>query len=331
MDIPAPPITRAVNEEIMSHLLDTCMRLNLSTLPDQHPIRYALSAMGVEFVEDLYPWTLSDIKEVTWTMPVKSEDSSAIPEVKRLNGGYSNQVYALRNMIADVLDSTNFNTTKEHFLELGRPDYMQYLRNPGEAHKPASLVSTSTAESFTCSVKRDVLAYPKLNNIVDFPSWRVEFDALAIKDGFEDVLNNGYIPNSIEKEQIFRLQNNFLYAVFATTLKATQARNIFHKHTDTHDAQAIYHQVVEEATRSARAHKQKTEHVKNLTMKKLDSSWKGSHDGFLIWFEQELIRYEALVPACEYYKDNQKRAMLEAAVLPQEHLDGVMNQADVVT
>ena len=66
-------------------------------------------------------------------------------------------------------------------------------------------------------------------------------------------------------------------------------------------------------------------------MKKLDSSWKGSHDGFLIWFEQELIRYKELVPACEYYKDNQKRTMLEAAVSPQDHLNSVMNQADVVT
>ena len=66
-------------------------------------------------------------------------------------------------------------------------------------------------------------------------------------------------------------------------------------------------------------------------MKKLDSSWKGSHDGFLIWFEQELLRYEELVPACEYYKDNQKRLMLETAVSPQDHLNNVMNQADVVT
>ena len=130
MDIPAPPITRAVNEEIMSHLLDTCMQLNLSTSSDKHPICYALSAMGVEFVEDLYPWTLSDIKETTWKIPVKSEDPSATPEVRRLNGGYTTQVYTLCNMIANVLDSTNFNTTKEHFLELGRPDYMQYLRNP---------------------------------------------------------------------------------------------------------------------------------------------------------------------------------------------------------
>ena len=310
MEIPAPPITRATNELIMSHLLDTCMWLNRHDASDKHPIRYALAAMGVEFVEDLYPWTLSDIKDVTWTTPVKSDDSSTPPQIERLNGGYANQVYALRNMIADVLESTNFNPTKENFLELDRPDYMKYLRNPGETHKPASLVSTSTAESFKRSVKRDVLAYPKLNNIVDFPSWRVEFDALAIKDGFEDVLNHAYTPNTIEKEQIFQLQNNFLYAVFASTLKATQARNIFRKHTDTRDAQKIYHQVVEEATRSARAHKQKTEHVTNLTTKKLDSSWKGSHDGFLIWFEQELIRYEELVPASEYFKDNQKRAML---------------------
>ena len=194
----------------MTHLLNTCMRLNEQNAADEHPIRHAISAMQIEFVEDLYSFSLPEIKAITWQVTTKSEDTSPTTTTHSLNGGYANQVYALRNMVADVLDRTSFNPTKDDFLELSRPDFMMYLRNPGETHKPASLTSSSTAETFKRTIKRDVLAYPKLNNIVDFPSWRVEFEALAIKDGFEDVLNAEYTPNSDEKTHIFRLHKNFL-------------------------------------------------------------------------------------------------------------------------
>ena len=129
MDIPAPPITRSVNEEIMNHLLNTCMRLNERTASDEHPIRHAISAMQIEFVEDLYSFSLPEIKAITWQVVTKSEDTSPTTTTHSLNGGYANQVYALRNMVADVLDRTNFNPTKDNFLELSRPDYMMYLRN----------------------------------------------------------------------------------------------------------------------------------------------------------------------------------------------------------
>ena len=86
------------------------MRLNEKATADEHPICRAISAMGIEFVEDLYSYSLSDIKEITWDVVVKHENTSPTTTTDRLTGGYANQVYALRNMIADVLDSTNLTT-----------------------------------------------------------------------------------------------------------------------------------------------------------------------------------------------------------------------------
>ena len=53
----------------------------------------------------------------------------------------------------------------------------------------------------------------------------MQFDALAIKDNVAKVIDSTYVPTPDDAD-VFRVQQDFVYAVFTSTLKDPTAKNI---------------------------------------------------------------------------------------------------------
>ena len=123
--------------------------------------------------------------------------------------------------------------------------------------KPNKSSTTSTAitlSDFKKSIKRDAGIYPELKDIIHFNTWKVQFEALIAKDQLGHVINASYSPlPSTDEDITFRLQQDFVFVVFASKLNAAEAKQIVLKHVNDNDAQAVYKKLKHEAMKSARA------------------------------------------------------------------------------
>ena len=121
-------------------------------------------------------------------------------------------------------------------------EYMRYCANPRVPNqiRPTALASpttTSQTAAFQRGNKRDLAQYPVLKDILNFSTWRLSFEAIAIKDGLENILDPSYIPAPVgESETMFQYQQQFLFAVFTQTLKDPTAKDILSKHRRHGDA-----------------------------------------------------------------------------------------------
>ena len=150
-----------------------------------------------------------------------------------------------------------------------------------------------------------------MKNIVNFSTWKLSFDALATKDDLSNVLNETYKPAAGSAQDDFTLQQLFDFTVYTKTLKDPTAKDILRTHQHTSNAQKIYAQLCQSATKSAKA---KDDLAEFLTTTKLDSTWHGSHHGFLLHWCSQLCAYEELADSSELYLSRQKLNLLSKAV-----------------
>ena len=75
--------------------------------------------------------------------------------------------------------------------------------------------------------------------------------------------------------------------------------------------------------KSTRAGIERDKHSLFLNTKILDSQWKGTQDGFIIYWLAELERYEQLTDVTLHYQPEQKKDKLQTAVRSQPNLSNV--------
>jgi hypothetical protein len=59
-----------------------------------------------------------------------------------------------------------------------------------------------------------------------------------------------------------------------------------------------------------------------------DGKWRGSSNGFVLNWVNQIRKYEAIVPVDDHFSDGQKRSMLENAVFSIPDLRAIKTQAD---
>ena len=189
----------------------------------------------------------------------------------------------------------------------------------------SSTTSTAiTSTDFKKSIKRDTSIYPELTDILHFNTWKVQFEALIAKDQLGHVIDSFYSPPPNSDEAVtFRLQQDFVFSVFATKLKAAEAKQIVLAHVNNNDAQQVYKKLRQEAMKSACAGIERNKHSLFLNTKTLGSRWKGTQDGFIIYWLAKLERYEQLTDVTLHYQPEQKKDKLQTAVRSQPNLSNV--------
>ena len=123
---------------------------------------------------------------------------------------------------------------------------------PAKPNKSSTTSTAITLSDFKKSIKRDAGIYPELKDIIHFNTWKVQFKVLIAKDQLGHVINASYSPLPGMDEAItFWLQQDFVFSVFASKLKAAEAKQIVLKHVNNNDAQTVYKKLKHEAMKSA--------------------------------------------------------------------------------
>ena len=218
--------------------------------------------------------------------------------------------------------------------------YNEYRTNPNEFASRYGNTATSTpgpattapvkktpAETFAASIKRDPNSYPEFKDSKFWDVFNQQLVAQATLHGVINVLDKHYVPSTAEEIALFEVHKNFLYSVFLTKIKQSDAKNLVR---DNKDPQVCYEKLVLKFEKSKEA-ALSTKDIKNKILAlRLDKSWNSSSSAFLTHYEKLLLQWEDLIQdPNERWTDTMKKDELSNAVEPHEDLGKIIMQDEL--
>ena len=203
------------------------------------------------------------------------------------------------------------------------PEEEIHFQTPSKLGSPAtprSMATSQTSESyitltyFKKGVKRDASAYPILKNERYYNTFIRHFKATAKAQGLNTLMDPNFTPGSDEYEQqLFQEQQDFLYSVLISSLKTDFSEALVKDHEG--DAQLILELLHEHHTGNSQYSRSEINRItKYLTNIKLDDTWRGTNESFLMHYNDQLCLLDSLVDSDEKLPDNTRVTFLESAV-----------------
>ena len=127
-------------------------------------------------------------------------------------------------------------------------------------------------------------------------------------------MDPNFTPGSDEYEQqLFQEQQDFLYSVLISSLKTEFSEALVKDHEG--DAQLILDLLHEHHTGNSQYSRAEINRItKYLTNIKLDDTWRGTNESFLMHYNDQLRLLDSLVDSGEKLPDNARVTFLESAV-----------------
>ena len=174
--------------------------------------------------------------------------------------------------------------------------------------------SYTTLTNFKKGVKRDASAYPILKDERYYNTFIRPFKATAKAQGLNTLMDPNFTPGSDEYEQqLFQEQQDFLYSVLISSLKTDFSEALVKDHEG--DAQLILELLHEHHTGNSQYSRSEINRItKYLTNIKLDDTWRGTNESFLMHYNDQLRLLDSLVDSDEKLPDNTRVTFLESAV-----------------
>ena len=203
------------------------------------------------------------------------------------------------------------------------PEEEVHFQAPSKLGSPAtprsmatSVVSESyiTLSNFKKGIKRDASAYPIFKNERYYNTFIRHFKATAKAQGLNSLMDPNFTPGSDEYEQqLFQDQQDFLYSVLISSLKTDFSEALVKDHEG--DAQLIIELLHEHHTGNSQYSRSEINRItKYLTNIKLDDTWRGTNESFLMHYNDQLRLLDSLVDSDEKLPDNTRVTFLESAV-----------------
>ena len=203
------------------------------------------------------------------------------------------------------------------------PEEEVHFQTPSKLGSPAtprsmatSVVSESyiTLSNFKKGMKRDASAYPIFKNERYYNTFIRHFKATAKAQGLNSLMDPNFTPGSDEYEQqLFQDQQDFLYSVLISSLKTDFSEALVKDHEG--DAQLIIELLHEHHTGNSQYSRSEINRItKYLTNIKLDDTWRGTNESFLMHYNDQLRLLDSLVDSDEKLPDNTRVTFLESAV-----------------
>ena len=198
--------------------------------------------------------------------------------------------------------------------------HFQTLSKLGSPATPRSMATSQTSESyitltnFKKGIKRDASAYPIFKNERYYNTFIRHFKATAKAQGLNTLMDPNFTPGSDEYEQqLFQEQQDFLYSVLISSLKTDFSEALVKDHEG--DAQLILELLHEHHTGNSQYSRSEINRItKYLTNIKLDDTWRGTNESFLMHYNDQLRLLDSLVDSDEKLPDNTRVTFLESAV-----------------
>jgi hypothetical protein len=105
-----------------------------------------------------------------------------------------------------------------------------------------------------------------------------------------------------------------VYSVFNRCVQTDTGKSIVREHEHDYNAQAVYTKLVQQATTSTKAKLSRDKLVIELTTSLLDSTWRGTHEGFVLMWKEKMRLLEDMTSSQYHYADEVKLSMLQNAV-----------------
>ena len=249
----------------------------------------------------------------------------------------SNVMISLSLMITDIKHLRYSAKTKYfgpfYYIQIDPQDYDEWRTTPPEEEvhfqTPSKLGSPATPRSMATSVasesyitlsnfrkgiKRDASAYPIFKNERYYNTFIRHFKATAKAQGLNSLMDPNFTPGSDEYEQqLFQDQQDFLYSVLISSLKTDFSEALVKDHEG--DAQLIIELLHEHHTGNSQYSRSEINRItKYLTNIKLDDTWRGTNESFLMHYNDQLRLLDSLVDSDEKLPDNTRVTFLESAV-----------------
>ena len=220
-----------------------------------------------------------------------------------------------------------------YYIQIDPQDYDEWRTTPPEEEvhfqTPSKLGSPATPRSMATSVasgsyitltnfkkgiKRDASAYPIFKNERYYNTFICHFKATAKAQGLNSLMDPNFTPGSDEYEQqLFQDQQDFLYSVLISSLKTDFSEALVKDHEG--DAQLIIELLHEHHTGNSQYSRSDINRItKYLTNIKLDDTWRGTNESFLMHYNDQLRLLDSLVDSDEKLPDNTRVTFLESAV-----------------
>ena len=171
-----------------------------------------------------------------------------------------------------------------------------------------------TLTNFKKGIRRDASAYPIFKNKRYYNAFIRHFKATAKAQGLNTLVDPNFTPGSDEYEQqLFQEQQEFLYSVLISSLKTDFSEALVKDHEG--DAQLILELLHEHHTGNSQYSRSEINRItKYLTNIKLDDTWRGTNESFLMHYNDQLRLLDSLVDSDEKLPDNTRVTFLESAV-----------------
>ena len=220
-----------------------------------------------------------------------------------------------------------------YYIQIDPQDYDEWRTTPPEEEvhfqTPSKLGSPATPRSMATSVasesyitlsnfkkgiKRDASAYPIFKNERYYNTFIRHFKATAKAQGLNSLMDPNFTPGSDEyDQQLFQDQQDFLYSVLISSLKTDFSEALVKDHEG--DAQLIIELLHEHHTGNSQYSRSEINRItKYLTNIKLDDTWRGTNESFLMHYNDQLRLLDSLVDSDEKLPDNTRVTFLESAV-----------------
>ena len=190
----------------------------------------------------------------------------------------------------------------------------------GSPAAPRSMAASEASESyitltnFKKGIKRDASAYPIFKNEMYYNTFIRHFKATAKAQGLSSLMDPNFTPGSDEYEQqLIQEQQDFLYSVLISSLKTEFCEALVKDHEG--DAQLILELLHEHHTGNSQYSRSEINRItKYLTNIKLDDTWRGTNESFLMHYNDQLRLLDSLVDSDEKLPDNTRVTFLESPV-----------------
>ena len=203
------------------------------------------------------------------------------------------------------------------------PEEEVHFQTPSKLGSPATPRSMATSEAsesyitltnFKKGTKRDASAYPIFKNERYYNTFIRHFKATAKAQGLSSLMDPNLTPGSDEYEQqLFQEQQDFLYSVLISSLKTEFSEALVKDHEG--GAQLILELLHEHHTGNSQYSRSEINRItKYLTNIKLDDTWRGTNESFLMHYNDQLRLLDSLVDSDEKLPDNTRVTFLESAV-----------------
>ena len=102
----------------------------------------------------------------------------------------------------------------------------------------------------------------------------------------DNLLSVTYQLTTLEETQLFDQKKSFVYAVFNKVVQTDIRKSYVREHEDDYDTQVVYRKLLYFAKRSTKSEFTKDKLVEFITTAKLDSRWKGTSEGFILYWKE---------------------------------------------